>query len=227
MQQTAMNEVKRIEVENSRSLYTGTELQVSWDLQKILEKYDLTTLDFYLPQLLICDGLTKKLEESFTVEVVANARYQKTKPDGVDWSHLGFADQEAFDKWWKEKKAVTSAGTETKFTEDRPFKDREDKFDRENNRNKMPGAEGNEFEFFYLIQLTPIEGPLKNSVRQIAMRLRPADFLPVSINMTFTNDVQLSLQFEKIQTDPEPEIADDRFKLEVPAGTTVKWPQKE
>jgi len=215
-------------LEDSRSLYKGTDLSVTHESQekKQVDRYDLTKLDVLLPQFLIREGFTKKLEENFEVEIHANARYQKTKPDAVDWSHLGFKDEEEFKKWWKERKAEGSGGGKTNFEEDRPFKDREDKFDKENPRNKLPGTEGNEFQLFYVIYLIPSTPQLKRDVRKVTLTFRPGDFLPVSILMELTNDVHLTVQFEALVKDPEPEIQDDRFRLET-TGFTERWPQKE
>jgi hypothetical protein len=222
----AMDPALQQVLEESRCLFVGTSLQQTWDKARILEKYEYGTWDILLPQLLVRDGYRKKLEEYFEVQIMANPKYHKSKPDAVDWGHLGFKTQEEFDAWWKARKAQGSGGSETGFSEDRPFKDKEDKFDKENPRNKMPGMEGGEAELFYSVYLHPKSPKIKRDVRKVSLMLRPADFLPVMIIFEMANDVHLTLQFDLIRKDPTPEIKDDRFRLEA-SGFSVKEPQKE
>ena len=228
-QPDANNNVKRVKVENSRSLYAATSLKVSYDVQKTLENYDFSGgLDFFLPQMLLRDGFVKELEKWFRVEIVRNPRYENLTPTEWDWSHLGFKTKEEFDAWWKSKKAVDGGGKETGFKEDRPFDKREDEFDKNNPRNKGDGSGGGEQQAMYVIDLIPTAEPVKRDFRKITISLRPADFLPVSIMMQMTNDAHVGILLDSIQRDPAgaDEVKDDRFRLEEPTFQQ-KWPQKE
>lgn len=224
----SMDPEGQMALEDSRSLYKGTDLSVTHESseKKSVDKYALSKLDVLLPQILLREGFVKKLEENFEVEIHANAKYQKTKPDAVDWGHLGFKDEEEFKAWWEKVQAKGSGGSETSLKEDRPFKDREDKFDKDNPRNKQPGTEGNEFQLFYIIYLHPSTPALKREIRKVTWTLRPGDFLPVSLLIERTDDVHVTVQFESLRKDPEPEVKDDRFRLDT-VGFTERWPQKE
>lgn len=222
------NEIKRVTVDTQRSLYKGTDLQIAFDTRKILEIYQLAVLDIFVPQFLVRDGFTKKLDEYFQVEIVANPKYRNTEWTETSWAHLGFKSKEAWEDWYKNKKAKNALGRETGAKEFGTHDDKMNKMDKQNPRNKLPGNEGKEAEHYYVIHLTPMTPFLKRDVSRVTINLRPGDFLPVSILVRKTDDATMILNFESIEKDPvgDAEIKDERFQLDVP-GYTRRYPQKE
>ncbi len=204
-----------------RSLYRGDFLSLVVEKSSKLWKGKIDPARRFWFEVLIREGVSKDLEKIYTLDLFANARYQKTDPTPEDWVHLGFQSKEEYEEWWRTKKVEDVArGITYDLSENRPFRKKEDEFDRKNPRNTMPEKGDGTARKFYGLTLTPKREPLKREIRQITMMLRPGDFLPVQIYVERTNDILMSLHFEEIQKDPETEITDDRFRIDE-TGLTV------
>ncbi len=221
------NQERRVELGDVRSLAKVNDLRVALDARKVLELYDLAIWDILMPQLLVRDGLTKRLEEAFEVEIFYNPKYVKTETTAVDWAHLGFNNKEEWEAWFKNKKAKDAGLRETKVSEFDTFKDQEEKYRKNNKRNKEPGQENAEHQHYYIVFLTPTHPRLKREVTKVMLKFRPGDFLPVYLRINRVDDRTFTLQIEGHEANPvgEKEIKDERFQLEAP-GYAERWPQK-
>ena len=209
------------EKERFRALYRGNKLRL------VEEKSARMWIGIADPsrrfwfEVLIREGFRKELENLYTLDLYANAKYQKTVATPEDWKHLGFDSKEDFEQWWNNKRVEDPARKITyDLAENRPFRKKEDEFDRKNPRNIIPKKGSEEAQKYYGFTLTPKREPLKREIRLITMTLRPGDFLPSRIYVERTNDFFTSIHFEEIEKDPEPEIPDERFKIEE-SGLTI------
>ncbi len=208
----------------SRTLYVGGKLRETYEPKRgtnTVTEYNAAALRYYLTQMLVRDGFNSDLERIFDVEIVANARYMKTEPNDDDWTALGFSGKEAYETWWKNKKAIV-AGEETGLNEDRPFSTKEDKFDRENPRNKPVVAGGDKWGKYYIVVLRPKIPTIQRRIRSIRMTLRPGDFLPINLIFEHSTDRYRNVKFAGIRKDPEPAITKKQFTLETAGYRVVK-----
>lgn len=204
-----------------RALYRGDRLTVVEEKSARLWKGVADPKRRFWFEVLIRQGFQKELEDLYTLDLYANAKYQKTVATPEDWKHLGFDSKEDFEEWWRTKKVEDPARKITyDLSENRPFRKKEDEFDRKNPRNIIPEKGSEEARKYYGFTLTPKREPLKREIRLITMTIRPGDFLPSRIYVERTNDFFTSIHFEEIVKDPDPEIPDDRFKIDE-TGLTV------
>ncbi len=204
------------------ALHLGDRLSVSEEKAGKVWKGAISRAGAFRFESLLREGFGAHLEKKYTVDIYANARYQKTEATVGDWTHLGFQSKEEFEEWWRNKKVEDPVtGTTSDTSEDRPFREKEDEFDRKNPRNVMPEKGDGTVQKYYGLTLTPKKGYLRRAIRSVSMTLRPGDFLPVRIYVERTNDVLTSLHLEEIRRDPEPEIPDDRFAIDEKGLTII------
>jgi hypothetical protein len=194
--------------------------EVAVESEKVLYKVDLTKA--FLPETLLRDGFVKELEERFVVEIVSNARYAKTKPTLEDLKILGFESEEAWKKWLEDAWSEGGGKTKGPVKEFNPFHGKEMEFHK-NNPRSMPEPEKSDgaFALMYYIRLTPKAGPIADEYKQSMLTLRPADFLPVRIDLTFQGGHVRHWNLEGHEPDPKPEIEDAIFKIDS-TGYTVR-----
>lgn len=196
--------------DDSRSLVQLASLDRTIEEDKIVQKYDLTVLRDFLPEGLIRDGLTKSLEERFEVTVVADARFMKLTGTADDWIQLGFKDEDDFENWKKKQK-------KDGYDEFDPFAKKRKEFEKDPPRTDAKAS------LYTELRLVPRDPDLARKIRDIFVRYRPGDYLPIYLVVNRPHSVFV-MGFSELEKDVE--IEDSVFRLDVP-DYTVEYPQEK
>jgi ribosomal protein L9 len=212
---------------DSRVLCRHTSLDRTVEEVKVLQKYDLTDLNDFLPESLLRDGITKALEERFEVKVTADARFMKLQGNAEDWAHLGFKNEEEFKAWMDRQSAKGTGGVVKEgLKEFGTFDDRAEEFHKNSGRSmKPPPKTDGRGDLYFDLVLTQKEAVLARKIQNIVVRLRAVDFLPIRVQVNFPGNI-LTIGISEIERDLKEEIADTVFTLDVP-DYTVEYPQKD